>query len=101
VLSGSSFGVVERVFSRRSPLLGLVNPVDVGIVSYADAVASLAERMGAREALLWAVVLRDPWVIPFADLSADPAQFVAENAGRLAIACSGSSAKCSPRRRGG
>jgi hypothetical protein len=89
VLSGSSFGVVERVFSRRSPLLGLMNPVGVGIVSYADAVASLAERLGARGALLWAVVLRDPWVIPFADLSADPAQFVVENAGRLAIACSG------------
>jgi len=89
VLSGSSFGVVERVFSRRSPLLGLVNPISISIVSYADAVASLAARLSAEKALLWAVVLRDPWVIPFADLSRDPAEFVAESAGKLAIACSG------------
>jgi len=89
VLSGSSFGVVEKVFSRRSPLLGLVNPLRIDVVSYADAVSSLLGKLGPEKALLWAILVRDPWVIPFADLSLHPAVFIAENAGRLAIASTG------------
>jgi hypothetical protein len=89
VLSGSSFGVVEKVFSRRSPLLGLVNPLRVDVVSYADAVSSLVERLGPEKALLWGIIVRDPWIVPFVDLSLSPAVFIAENAGRLALASMG------------
>ena len=41
VLVASSLGVVNKVFSTRSPLLGLVAPVRMGLISLGDAIASL------------------------------------------------------------
>jgi len=61
VLVASSLGVVERVFSTRSPLLGLVAAENIGILRFADTVASLLPRLGPRGAVLWGLVLREPW----------------------------------------
>ncbi len=81
VLVASSLGVVEKVFSRRSPLLGLVAPVRIDLVSLSDAIASLAPRLGARRAVLWSVLLREPWLTGMPRTgSGEPWKWVASNA---------------------
>lgn len=62
VLAASSLGAAKRVFDRRSPLLGLLVPYHLPIISYADVVASLAPRLPPRRAALWGLLLREPWV---------------------------------------
>ncbi len=84
VLVASSLGVVERVFSTRSPLLGLVAAENIGILGYADAVASLLPRLGPRGALLWGVLLREPWATGMPGvLRGEPWDWVAGEAGLL------------------
>jgi len=84
VLVASSLGVVERVFSTRSPLLGLVAAENIGILGYADAVASLLPRLGPRGAVLWGVLLREPWVTGMPGvLRGEPWDWVAGGAGLL------------------
>jgi predicted AAA+ superfamily ATPase len=58
LLLGSSFRVMTRLVDRNSPLLGLVLPYKLNVISYADALASL------RNPLL-SVILRDPWTVRF------------------------------------
>ena len=85
VLLASSLGVANRVFDRRSPLLGLVLPLRVDPLRYADVVSSLLPRLGPRRALLWGVVLREPWLLPLAPgLESEPWRFIAGNAYVLA-----------------
>jgi len=85
VLVASSLGVVERVFSRSSPLLGLVTPFRVDPVRYADALVSLAPRIGGERAARWAVLLGEPWLVPHLGEGpgGDPSRFIAENAAGL------------------
>ncbi|MGC9104454.1 MAG: AAA family ATPase [Candidatus Methanodesulfokora sp.] len=89
ILAGSSHGIVRKVLDRRSPLLGLVNPIKMGIISYSDAVFALSSRVNAEKALLWGVLIRDPWIIPFSTVESDPVLFLADNAEQLVISCSG------------
>ena len=64
VACGSSMGVVGRVFDKRSPLLGLFEAFHVDIASMPDTVTSLRRHgLPGVEAVLWAVVVRDPWVL--------------------------------------
>ncbi|BAB67110.1 AAA family ATPase [Sulfurisphaera tokodaii] len=60
VLVASSYGIVNKVFDRNSPLLGLFLPMEIGIISYEDVLSQL------RDPLL-SVLYRDPWIIPFVD----------------------------------
>jgi len=60
VAVGSSYGIVNRVFDRNSPLLGLFTPMEVGIISYEDVLSQVEDP-------LLSVLLRDPWIIPFID----------------------------------
>ncbi len=49
VLSGSSFGVLRRVFDARSPLLGLFDVVKMGLIRYSDALAQSGDfKLAAR-----------------------------------------------------
>ena len=51
-MSAQDFKRVEKLFSRRSPLLGLVNPVSVGIVESAmgrEVEYCVAELMAERD----------------------------------------------------
>ncbi|MEM3996369.1 MAG: AAA family ATPase [Pyrobaculum sp.] len=57
IISGSSFGMLRRVFDKRSPLLGLFDVVKMGLIRYADV---LAQTRDFKKAALW----RDPWTIP-------------------------------------
>lgn len=71
VVVGSSYGIVNRVFDRNSPLLGLFIPMEVGIISYEDVLSQVGNQ-------LLSVLLRDPWVIPFIDSYEDFARRIKE-----------------------
>ncbi|OYT55140.1 MAG: hypothetical protein B6U76_06695 [Desulfurococcales archaeon ex4484_217_2] len=66
LLISSSMGFIHKILDSSSPLLGLVLPRRVGIISVSDAIASLASSMPSAEAVKWSLILRDPWIIPFA-----------------------------------
>ncbi|QOJ78836.1 ATP-binding protein [Infirmifilum lucidum] len=89
VLCGSSLGVSRKVFDSRSPLLGLLAPLPVRVASMSDTVASLSRHMGPRDAVLWAVVARDPWLIPHLDFSRKPWEDLALKAEPLSMAAGG------------
>ena len=84
VLCGSSLGIARRVFDRRSPLLGLVEPFLVDIASPEDTILSLARHLRPREAVLWAVVARDPWILRFVTPQGEPWRVIAGRAASLA-----------------
>ena len=65
ILVGSSLSVARRILSRRSPLLGLVRPVRVGLVGPIDMVRGLADLMSPERVLRVAPYLRDPWILRF------------------------------------
>ena len=89
-LCGSSLAVARRVFSRGSPLLGLLAPLRVDLASYPDTVASLLRLgLGARDALLWAVVARDPWILRHLEPRGEPWRLLASWAHALVPAARG------------
>lgn len=58
VLVASSYGTVNKVFDRNSPLLGLFFPIQIGLISYEDVLVQVKDPV-------LSVLYRDPWVIPF------------------------------------
>ena len=86
---GSSMGIVSRVFGRRSPLLGLLEPLHVDIAAFHDAVASLSESLEPLEAVEWGVYARDPWILAHIEPRGDPAEALAVHAPRLSPVASG------------
>ncbi|QIW22790.1 ATP-binding protein [Sulfolobus sp. S-194] len=60
VLVASSYGIVNKLFDRNSPLLGLFLPLDIGIISYEDVLTQLKDP-------ILSTLYRDPWIIPFID----------------------------------
>ena len=86
ILAGSSFGMVRRVLDRRSPLLGMVEPFRLDIISYSDVLASLEP--DGREGFLWALLMRDPWIIPMVS-DGDPIGFLVERSFGLFMAAQG------------
>jgi len=85
-LAGSSSGIVRKVFDRRNPLLGLVEPLRLDIISYSDMLANL--RPKDREGFVWAALMRDPWVIPLANLE-DPVRFLVDRSFGLFMSAQG------------
>ena len=85
VLCASSLGVARKVFDRRSPLLGLFEPVKIDLVDVADAIASLLRAgLEARDAILWSVIARDPWILAHVSLDKPPWVELSETASRVA-----------------
>ena len=91
VAAGSSMGIVRRVFDKRSPLLGLVQPFKMDIIRYADAVASLSRQVDPTSSLEWAVIVRDPWISPMVNPSSegDPARWLCDAAPQLVMSAVG------------
>jgi len=58
IAAGSGHGIVEKVLSRNSPLLGLLLPYKVDILAYEDVLASVEDPE-------LSIIYRDPWVIPY------------------------------------
>ncbi|MGB9717815.1 MAG: AAA family ATPase [Thermoproteota archaeon] len=72
IASGSSLGIVRRVFEKKSPLLGLFSPFKVDLISYPDAILSLSRVCPSlKDALLWGLIVRDPWVVPMISFHRD------------------------------
>ncbi|WP_244263069.1 hypothetical protein [Saccharolobus islandicus] len=58
VAIGSSYGIVNKVFDRNSPLLGIFTPSEIVLISYEDVLSQLNDPV-------LSVLYRDPWIIPF------------------------------------
>jgi hypothetical protein len=72
IVSGSSLGMLSKVFDRRSPLLGLLSPLKLDIISYQDTIMALKNLVKTpRDAMMWGLIFRDPWVIPMLSIEAD------------------------------
>ena len=88
--SGSSFGMLNKIFDKRSPMLGLFQPFRVGLISYADTVAALHKNgLDDRMALLWGTILRDPWIVPMVDTRKPPHEELARIMDSLIMASEG------------
>ncbi|MEM3712309.1 MAG: AAA family ATPase [Thermoproteota archaeon] len=69
IASGSSLGILKKVFDKNSPLLGLFSPFKVDLISYSDAIVSLSKVCSSlKDVLLWGLIVRDPWIIPMISL---------------------------------
>jgi hypothetical protein len=71
VAIASSYGIVNKVFERNSPLLGFFTPLEIDIISYEDVLAQL------REPLI-SILFRDPWLIPLVDSYSEFVQRIKE-----------------------
>ena len=88
--SGSSFGMLNKIFDKRSPMLGLFQPFRIGLISYADTVAALHKNgLDDRMALLWGTILRDPWIVPMVDTKKPPHEELARIMDSLIMASEG------------
>ena len=66
ILSGSSLGVVRRIFDPKSPLLGFFTPFKLSLISPIDILTSLGKVFRPEVAVELSCYLRDPWLIPLA-----------------------------------
>lgn len=90
IISGSSLGIINKVFSRKSPLLGLLTPIRLDIISYSDSVSSLYDQgIKLRDALIWGTIIRDPWVIPFVNLGNEAVDEISRISYQLVMSASG------------
>jgi len=72
ILLASSYGAVNKVIDRNSPLLGLVLPYRLGIIKFSDALGSVKDPYKA-------LLFRDPWIVEHAsdweDIKRNPQSF--------------------------
>ncbi len=88
VLVASSLGIMNKVFDSRSPLLGLVQPLRIDPLHLSDVIISLIPRTrNSHQAVLWAPLLREPWLVPLIGsewTSTTPWSYIASRAYELA-----------------
>ncbi len=90
IACGSSMSIASKVFDRRSPLLGIFQILKIDLASIADTIASLhMQGFRPREAVLWAPLVRDPWILAHARPKGDPWRLLARLAPRLAMVSRG------------
>lgn len=90
IASGSSLGILRKVFDRRSPLLGLFTPFRFDLIRYSDAILSIKDLCPfLREALLWGLLIRDPWIIPMVCFERDMVSEICNKAYGLLASASG------------
>jgi len=81
VACGSSHSLVHKVFEPRSPLLGIFQAFHVDIASIWDAAASLYRAgLNPRLSLLWAPLVRDPWILAHLNPEGEPWETLSEKA---------------------
>ncbi|RLF07027.1 MAG: ATP-binding protein [Thermoprotei archaeon] len=90
IASGSSLGILKRIFDRRSPLLGLLTPLKLDLIRYSDAISAITEVCSSpRNALIWSMLIRDPWIIPMTSLERDPISEICDKAYYFMASASG------------
>ena len=67
ILSGSSMRVVKKIFTKQSPLLGLLLQYKLDMISPSNITHELFKKLPAAEAIELGCYLADPWIIPFID----------------------------------
>ncbi len=80
----SSLSIIRKVFDRRSPLLGIMLPLRIGVANPLDPICALSKKLDPVEAIKWAMIIRDPWVIPHLDLEKNIVEELLSKAGRIA-----------------
>jgi|Deesub1362B_J571_1020462.scaffolds.fasta_scaffold00956_3 hypothetical protein len=64
-LISSTLWLSKRLIESKSPLLGLVYPVRIGLIDERDILLGLSEGLSGRELIEASVYLRDPFLIPY------------------------------------
>ncbi len=67
ILTGSSMRVSLEILGKNSPLLGLLRPFKIGLLSSSDVLAVMGPKIGDEEAVRLVSLFMDPWTIPFYD----------------------------------
>lgn len=65
ILTGSSMKVAKEILGKNSPLLGLLRPFRIDLISSCDLMASLKDVMPSERMIEYGPFLRDPWTIDF------------------------------------
>ncbi len=61
----STLWIAKKLLGQKSPLLGLFSEFEVPLISEADVLKNLSEKIkGTRQLLEYSVYLREPWLIP-------------------------------------
>jgi len=68
ILLGSSLRIVHRVFSPRSPLLGIVSTYRLDLLRPTDILVYLASRLGPGNAMEISPLMVEPWLLKYVDL---------------------------------
>ena len=68
LLLGSSLRILHKIFSPKSPILGLISQYKLDLVSPADTLTSLAEYLPPEQAVEIAVYMRDPWLSRYLEI---------------------------------
>jgi len=89
ILCGSSFSITRDVFDKRSPLLGLFAPIEIGLVHPADAIYSFQKIFSVKDAFLWGLIARDPWILGLVKPKNDVTTTIIENYKPLVSSVSG------------
>ncbi len=89
ILVGSSILVSKKVLSRRSPLLGIVKPVRVGLIRPVNVLLALSKEVRIEKALKLAPLLRDPWILEFVDIRASLRELVRQVVSTVRYGCKG------------
>ncbi len=89
ILCGSSLSIAGKVFDRRSPLLGLFKPLQIGLIHPGDVLNEFLKIFPVKEAFQWSLIARDPWILGLVDPVGDVVSVLIDNFSSLASSVSG------------
>jgi len=89
VLVGSSIQVSRKILSKRSPLLGIIKPIRIGLIKPVDMVLALSREVGPYKTLQLAPLLRDPWILEFVDYRKNIEEIVKQVVQAIRYSCKG------------
>ncbi|OYT28639.1 MAG: hypothetical protein B6U94_08325 [Thermofilum sp. ex4484_79] len=68
--------LLKNVLSKRSPLLGIVKPIKIGLISPKDVFLTLVKKVDVIKALTYSPLLRDPWILDFVSIEKKPSELL-------------------------
>jgi len=79
ILCGSSLSIVNKVFDKRSPLLGIFKPIHIDLIHPGDILREFLKKFRVRDAVIWGVLARDPWILGLVEPVKDPTTTLINN----------------------
>lgn len=89
VLVGSSIQVSKKILSKRSPLLGVIKPLRIGLIKPTDIALALSKEVEPYKALQLAPLLRDPWILEFIDYRKNLEEIIKQVIQAIRYSCKG------------